>query len=176
MVASLTTSRGNTSGGFPEWSAWIESKIALQSVGRDGKGSSGRQETMKASGKKISVALTVEAWSPTKVSKQLPLRIPSQARANPRHEDQRQKVVTVSSRKIPGEAFSHIWAPSSFYPLDSLVSQVYVQWVRWPWSTSWPRKAQAMLWSLWWVELLKPSCAARESPHSTSKIIKVLWS
>lgn len=52
MVASLITSRGNTSGGFPEWSAWIESKIVLQSVGRDGKGSSGRQETMKASGKK----------------------------------------------------------------------------------------------------------------------------
>lgn len=51
MVASLITSRRNTSGGFPEWSAWIESKIALQSVGRDGKGSSGRQETMKACGK-----------------------------------------------------------------------------------------------------------------------------
>lgn len=109
MVASLITSRRNTSGGFPEWSAWTESKIALQSVGRKEKGLSGRQKTMNESKwKKISIALTVEAQSPTKVSKQLPLRIPSQARANPRHEDQRQKVVTVSIRKILREAVSHI--------------------------------------------------------------------
>lgn len=56
-----------------------ERKIALQSVGRNEKVSSGRQETMNGQAEKISIALTVEAQSPTKASKQLPLRLSSQA-------------------------------------------------------------------------------------------------
>ena len=57
----------------------------------------------------------------------------------------------------------------------SLVLQVCAQWVSWPWSICWPRKAQAMLWLFLWVELQKPSCATQEPLLSSLNSVKVLW-
>lgn len=78
--------------------------------------------------------------------------------------------------KSPEEPLSPISGTKFAMPLDSLVSQVCVQWVAWPWSICWPRKPQATLWLLWWVELLKPSCAGQAPLPSTLKNGKVSWS